>query len=66
MGESRTQDRKQPCKITPTELAQRICRLLRVEGMTAIELSLLRNGAVLVSKIPDSAKDLEPRRVVRI
>jgi hypothetical protein len=60
------QVREQPSKVTPIELAEIICRLLHLRTSASIEVSLLRNGAVLVSKIPDSANDLEPQRVVRI
>jgi hypothetical protein len=55
--ENRAQARNQPGKITPTELAQKICRLLRVEGTTPIKLSLLRNGGVLVSRADESSSE---------
>jgi hypothetical protein len=56
MTKDTVQAGKQPDQVTLIELAQKICRLLRVEGTTPIELSLLRNGSLLVTKIPDSAE----------
>ena len=56
--------REQPSKVTPTELAEKICRLLRIEGTTPteIELSLLKNADVLVSRVEESNPDTRPKQ----
>jgi hypothetical protein len=57
-----SQSRERLPEISPSQLGSRICRLLRLDRTASIEVSLLKGGGVLVSRIDDSNLHVEPRQ----
>jgi len=57
-----SQSRERLSEITPSQLGSRICRLLHIDRTASIEVSVLRGGGVLVSRIDDSNVHIEPRQ----